>query len=76
MLMGKRFPQNVKDIRMVTEELLWEVIAESGGDEAMNVLTEKGSESKRAKLWIECHVAPTFLMMQNEMNSHKEEWSS
>ena len=60
-LMGKKFLQNVRAIRMVTEELLQEVIAQSGGDvELMNVLTEK---EKEQSFGFECVVVSTFLFI-------------
>ena len=53
MLTGKKFPQNVSALRMVTEELLRPYLENmETADEFMKFLQDISAESKTAKLWM------------------------
>ena len=53
MLTGKKFPQNVGALRMVTEELLRPYLKNmETADEFMKFLQDISAESKTAKLWM------------------------
>ena len=64
MLVGKKFPQNVRALRLVTEEVLRPTIGQlNTHDELMNCLEEKATQSSTARLWFENLVKPVFIMM-------------
>ena len=55
MLNGKKFPQNVRAIRMVAEELLREFLRKNNfeNNELLKALDQLASESRTAKTWID-----------------------
>ena len=54
MLSGKKFPQNVRGLRLVTEELLRGIIADTESHAHLtSVPAELSTESRTAKLWVE-----------------------
>ena len=64
MLVGEKFPQNLRALRLVTEEVLRPTIGQlNTPDELMNCLEEKATQSSTAKLWVENLVKPVFIMM-------------
>ncbi len=66
LLSGKKFPQNVRALRIVTEELLRPIITENEIEshaDLMKVLEECASKSKTAKLWVDVVVKSTFIAM-------------
>ena len=64
MLVGEKFPQNVRALRLVTEEDLRPTIGQlNTPDELMNCLEEKATQNSTAKLWFENLVKPVFIMM-------------
>ena len=55
MLNGKKFPQNVRALRIIVEELLRIIIQDSkvgSYDELMLLLEDISGNSKTAKLWV------------------------
>ena len=66
MLTGKKFPQNVRALRLLAEEVLRRVLGcnthESKGD-LMEVLENIAKRSKTAKLWVDMLIKPVFLIM-------------
>lgn len=66
MLKGKKFPQNIRALRMVTEELLRGVFEDhqpTSNTDLMLFLEEISLQSKTCKLWVDCLIKPVFLMM-------------
>ena len=64
MLTGKRFPQNMRALRMVVEELLSSIIVTSEDyEQLMSILNDKANKSRTAKLWTDNLIKPVFLMM-------------
>ena len=63
-LSRKNFPQNVRDLGLVTEELLCPLSGQcrSHGD-MLNLLKEKSNASRTAKLGIDCLFRPVLIMM-------------
>ena len=66
MLTGKKFPQNVRAMRLVSEELLRNII--NRGDvmsmeDLLAHLDAAARKSKTSKLWVDCFIKPLFLMM-------------
>ena len=64
MLTGKKFPQNMRAMRMVVEELLSSIMVTSEDyDQLMSILNDKANKSRAAKLWTDNLIKPVFLMM-------------
>ena len=55
LLSGKNFPQNVRALRLVVEELLRSISEQSESyDEMLSILEERARVSRTAKLWVDC----------------------
>ena len=66
MLKGKKFPENVCALRLLTEELLRMFFLDSpvdNYDSLMNIPEEKATISKTSKLWVNALIKPVFLLM-------------
>ena len=66
MLTGKKFPMNMKAMRMVAEELLRNVVDKSqlqDHHDFINVLEDLASKSHTSKLWIDVFIKPVLIMM-------------
>ena len=80
MLQGKKFPQNIRAFRLLTEELLRPLFENSNvplnnENELENELDWLASESRTAKLWVDMIIKPTFLMMRFCRASHEGDWA-
>ena len=66
MLSGKKFPQNVRALRIVAEEVLKSTLQDPTvrlkGD-LMEILEASAVKSKTCKLWLDCLIKPVFIMM-------------
>lgn len=59
MLNGKKFPMNMRALRLLTEDLLREIVNQdnvSSYDDLLTVLEDLATRSRTAKLWIDCHL--------------------
>ena len=79
MLQGKKYPQNVRALRLLTEELLRPVLEKhdtqlANMDDLEKVLDELSAESRTTKLWVNNVIKPTFLMMRFCRASHEGDW--
>lgn len=77
MLSGKKYPQNVRALRLLVEELLrpiLEDVAISSMDELEKELEERSSKSRTTKLWVDCVIRPVFLIMLYCRASHESDW--
>ena len=64
MLTGKKFPQNMRALRMVVEELLLSIMVTSEDyEQLMSIPNDKANKSRTAKLWTDNLIKPVFLMM-------------
>ena len=66
MLTGKKFPQNVRALRIVLGEILRPVFAAQDIltiDELDKYLQSKATLSKTTKMWVECFIKPVFIIM-------------
>lgn len=64
MLQGKKFPQNVRALRLAMEEVLSQVVEKVDTYEDMCIsLNGLSEQSKTCKLWVDCLVRPVLLMM-------------
>ena len=77
MLTGKKYPQNVRALRMLAEEILRGIptnhTLESKAD-VMQVLEDIANRSKTAKLWIDILIKPMFIIMQFVRAEREADW--
>jgi hypothetical protein len=77
MLIGKKFPQNVRALRLMTEEVLKHILAEQhfkSTDELIAALEERAHHSKTVKLWVDVLVKPVLLMMYFVRAAREGDW--
>ena len=75
MLSGKKFPMNIRALRMVVEELLRNVIKDmSDSTDLSSYLEEVSKRSLTAKHWIDNLVKPLFLCLQFIRAEREGEW--
>ena len=75
MLSGKKFPQNIRALRLLTEELLREVIVRTEPFHGlMAVLEDKAKTSRTAKLWGENLIKPVMIMMMFARAEREADW--
>ena len=79
MLSGKKYPQNVRALRLLTEEILRPVFDHHADhlhsmDDLDTVLSELSGKSQTTKMWVDLIIKPTFLMMQFSRASHEGDW--
>ena len=75
MLSGKKFPQNVRALRFVAEELLRPISVKSASyDEMMSKLEEMSRASRTTKLWVDCLIRPVLIMMLFVRAERESEW--
>ena len=77
MLTGKKFPQNVRAMRLVSEELLRNII--NRGDvmsmeDLLAHLDAAARKSKTSKLWVDWFIKPVFLMMLYIRTEWESDW--
>ena len=67
LLSGKNFPQNVRALRNVTEELLRPILNNQGlhsTKKHTKYLASKSQKSSTTKLWVDCLIKPVLIMME------------
>ena len=77
MLIGKKFPQNVRALRIIAEELLRSVFEENvikSHADLLKVLELKACMSRTSKLWIGILIKPVFLMMNFVRAEREGDW--
>ena len=75
LLGSKYFPQNVRALRMVVEELLRPYMSEINSyTELKSVLDEVSEKSKTGKLWVDNLIKPVFLIMQYIRAEREGDW--
>ena len=78
MLSGKKYPQNVRALRLLVEELLRPVFEEHNLtclSDLLEVLDNIASESRTSKLWIDCVIKPVLLMMRYIRAERESDWA-
>ncbi|XP_071094647.1 uncharacterized protein [Haliotis cracherodii] len=66
LLSDKKFPQNVRVLRMMAEEVVRSLFMDhhfQKGDDLMKALDQLASESRTVKLWVEALMKPALVMM-------------
>ena len=77
MLTGKRFPQNVRAMRMVAEEILRQVMQStpvSCKEEFMKVLEDLAGRCTTTKLWVDMLTKPIFITMMFIRAEREGDW--
>ncbi len=67
MLSGKKFPQNVRALRMLVDKLLQTLFGKHNFQRMADLqheLDDLSSKSKTAKLWIDCRIKPIFTFLK------------
>ena len=78
-MQGKTYPQNIRALRLLTEELLRPVFEKenarltSMGD-LEDVLDELAAQIRTTKMWVNNVFKPTFLIMRFCRASHEGDW--
>ena len=77
MLRGKKFPQNLRALRMMAEEVVRGLFMDhhfENTENLMKALDQIASESRTVKLWVEILVKPVLLMMTYVMAECEGDW--
>ncbi len=75
MLSGKKYPQNVRAFRLLTEELLRKHLdGVETFDDLDQFLTDMSSRSNTSKLWVDCFIRPTLIMMTFTRAERESDW--
>ena len=66
MIKGKKYPQNMRALRIIAEEMLCSILDNNPDiltmDQLIKHLDEESQNSKTTKLWVECLIKPVFIM--------------
>ena len=66
MLTGNNFPMNVRQVHLLAEELLWDVISKGqlrNHGNFMSVLEDLALKSHTAKMWVDVFIKPVLMML-------------
>ena len=78
LLSGKKFPQNVRALRIVTEELLRPLLDYHQELHSTKELTEylalESQKSNTTKLWVDCLIKPVLIMMKFVRAEREGDW--
>ena len=77
MMSGKKFPQNVRALRIVTEELLCTILTDENINDVNrlnHVLADISSRSRNSRLWIDCVIRAVFIMMLYIRAEREADW--
>ena len=75
MLSGKKFPQNVRALRMMVGELLRSIVTGTDTyDHLVAILDDKASQNRTAKLWVDNLINPVLLMMVFVRAEREADW--
>jgi len=78
MLSSKKYPQNVRALRMLVEELLRPVFAKYNLENMANLqqtLDHIASESRTAKLWVDCLIKPICTILKYICAEREADWA-
>ena len=77
MLTGKKFPMNMRAMRMVAEELLRNIAGKGqlkDHDDFMTVLDDLAAKSRTAKMWVDAFIKPVLTMMLYVRAEREVDW--
>ena len=74
---GKKFPQNMRALRLVVEELLRPLFSGVELESYSNLVThldDIGRRSRTSKVWIDCLIKAVFIMMVYVRAEREADW--
>lgn len=77
MLIGKKFPTNIRAMRMLTEELLRDVVQQSQltcHDDLLTALEDLATVSRTAKMWVDVFIKPVLITMLYVRAEREGDW--
>ena len=78
MLSENNFPQNIRALRLLNEELLRGVIIDMNDSESysdlMQILDERAIQSRTTRLWVDTIIKPVFMMMMFIRSERVADW--
>ena len=80
MLSRKKFPQNIRAMGLVLEELLRSTMSDASisrmeeQQELLTHLDHAASASNTCKLWVDCFIKPVFIMMLYVRAEQEADW--
>ena len=77
MLTEKKFPMNMRDIRMVAEELLRDILGKGqlkDHDDFMTVLDDLTTKNRTTKMWVDAFIKPVLTMMLYVRAEREGDW--
>ena len=75
MVFGKKYPQNVRAFRLLTELVLRPHMTGVNTYHELNaMLTKMSDKSNTAQLWIDCFVRPTLILMTFIRAERESDW--
>ena len=78
MLQGKKYPQNIRALRLLTEELPHPIVENkelNNMADLENVLADLSTKSRTTKAWTELVIKPTLLIMQFTRATHEPDYA-
>lgn len=64
MLIGKKYPENCRALRMIMEVLLGDILNDVNSyDEMIEILEERATRSRTTKIWLDSFIKPVLLLM-------------
>ena len=78
MLWGKKFPQNMRALRMVAEEVLRDVLLNvdvHSFEDMISLIDTRAKENGTTSLWVDSLIKPVILMMQFVRAEREGDWS-
>ena len=78
MMSGKKYPQNFRALRMLTEEMLRNLLRDNPGitsmEHLLNCLKERSERSKTTKLWSDTLIKGLFIMTAFVRGAHEQDF--
>ena len=77
MLTGKKFPENVRALRILVENLIRPVIAQHSPEsmyDLLKILEDASSKTRTAKLWVDRLIKPVFVIMRYIRAEQESDW--
>ena len=77
MLSGKKFPQNVRALWMLVEELLRPLFGKNSHnmDDLLQELDAISVKSKTSQLWVDCPIKPIFIILKYIRAEREADWA-
>eukprot|EP00745_Piridium_sociabile_P037812 TRINITY_DN68984_c0_g1_i6.p1 TRINITY_DN68984_c0_g1~~TRINITY_DN68984_c0_g1_i6.p1 ORF type:complete len:1121 (+),score=248.01 TRINITY_DN68984_c0_g1_i6:81-3443(+) len=77
MLSGKKYPQNVRALRLLSEELLRPILESetiTSMEDLEEELQKRSLQSRTSKMWISVVIRPVLIIMLYCRSSHESDW--